>query len=320
MHVLVTGAFGNIGSHTAAEVLRQGHRLRCFDLPSRAARRQAARLRGSAEIFWGDIRDGAAVERAVRDVDAVLHLAAVIPPGTDENVAQARAVNVVGTGHVVDACRTQPRPPRLLFTSSFDVYGNTVARLPPRSVGDPVQATDAYTEHKLAAEALVRAAPFDWCIFRLSDVPIIGLRRPHPIMFEIGLHNRIEAMHPDDAARALVGALAVDAVWGRELLVGGGPRCQVTYREYLHRLCMAMGIDPPPDHAFSSADYVTDWLDTAESERLLRYQRHSFDDIVAEVAACLGWRRLFVPLARPFLRRWLLSMSRHARGAVTTED
>ena len=71
----------------------------------------------------------------------------------------------------------------------------------------------------------------------------------------------------------------------------------------------AMGMEPLPDEAFSTKDYVTDWLDTEESERLLRYQRRSFDDIVRDVAACLGWRRALVPLASPLVRRSVLELS-----------
>ena len=67
---------------------------------------------------------------------------------------------------------------------------------PPRMIDDPLRATDPYTTHKIECEKLVRESGLGWCIFRFTDVPIIGLRDPHPIMFEIGLHNRIEALHP----------------------------------------------------------------------------------------------------------------------------
>ncbi|WP_455381865.1 hypothetical protein, partial [Salinispira pacifica] len=56
MKVLLTGSFGNIGSHAVSAILQAGHRLRCFDLPSpahdRAARRameEASRVDGAAD-------------------------------------------------------------------------------------------------------------------------------------------------------------------------------------------------------------------------------------------------------------------------------
>ncbi len=317
MKVLLTGATGNIGGHTIPELIRQGHRVRCFCRDAPDHRRRAREWPPPVEIAWGDVRDPGAVARAVSGVQAVVHLAGVIPPRSEEEPDRAREVNVDGTRNVVSACLGQPTPPRLLFASTFDVHGHTLRNPPPRHVDDPLVATDAYTAHKIACEALVRESGLTWCIFRLSDVPILGIRDPHPIMFEIGLDNRIEALHADDAALAIANALRVDEVWGRVLFVGGGPSCQLTYREYLARLLAAMGIDPLPEEAFSRAEYATDWIDTEESQRLLRYQRHGFDDIAAAIAASLGWKRHLLPLARPLARSAILRLSpyhrRHAR-------
>jgi nucleoside-diphosphate-sugar epimerase len=313
VHVLLTGPFGNIGSHTLPELVRQGHTVRCFARDTAANRRRARGLPAAAEVAWGDIRDAAAVADATAGVDAVVHLAAIIPPASEERPEEARAVNVDGTRNVIAACQGRSRPPRLLFTSTFDVHGHTLRKPPPRHVDDPLVATDGYTADKIACEHLVRDTGLTWCILRLADVPILGIREPHPIMFEIGLDNRIETLHADDAALAIVTALRTTQVWGRILFVGGGPTCQVTYREYLARLLAAMGIDPLPEEAFSTKEYATDWLDTEESQRLLAYQRHSFDDIAAAVAASLGWKRRLMPLAGPFARGALLALSPYYR-------
>lgn len=253
--------------------------------------------------FAGDVTRPADVTAAVRGVHTVVHLAAVIPPGSDADPTKARAVNVDGTANVIAACEAQPDPPRLLFTSTFDVHGHTLHRPPPRRADDPVEATDPYTAHKIECERMIRASGLDWAIFRLVDVPVLGPRAPHPIMFEIGLDNRIEAIHADDVALAIANALETQAVWGRVLFIGGGPSCQLSYREYLTRLLAAIGIKPLPDKAFSDKEYATDWVDSTESETLLRYQRHSFDDIAAAMAAGLGWRRWFAPLGRPAMLR-----------------
>ncbi len=70
-----------------------------------------------------------------------------------------------------------------------------------------------------------------------------------------------------------------------------------------------MGIGMLPEEAFSQKEYCTDWLDTEESQRLFQYQRHTFNQIVQEIAATLGWRKFFVPLMRPFVRRSILNLS-----------
>ena len=314
MKVLVTGATGNIGSHAVPELLRQGHAVRAFVRDSAQGRRRARALPRGVEAVPGDVLDPSALRRAAAGVDAVVHLAAVIPPGSDGDPEHAREVNVEGTRNAVAACRAQPRRPRLLFSSTFDVHGHTLSRPPPRRVTDPLVATDGYTAAKIEAEGIVRESGLEWCIFRLSDVPVLGVRDPHPIMFEIGLRNRIEALHADDAALAIANALATPGAWGRVLLVGGGPGCQLTYGEYLRRLLAAMGMDMLPAEAFADKEYATDWIDTEESQRLLRYQRHSFDDIAEAIAASLGWKRHLVPLARTAAQAAMLKLSPYWKG------
>jgi nucleoside-diphosphate-sugar epimerase len=307
--VLVTGATGNIGSHTVPELVRRGHQVRCLTRLSTVNRRWAQQQGPGVEVSWGDVTDTDVVRRAAEGVEMVVHLAAVIPPAADDRPEPARQVNVDGTAHVVAACRAQPQPPALLFSSTFDVHGHTLHKTPPRRVDDPLVATDPYTAHKIDGERLVRESGLRWSILRLADVPILGIRDPHPIMFEIGLQNRIEALHADDAGLAIANALETPEVWGRVLFVGGGPSCQLTYREYLTRMLAAMGVEPLPDEAFSDKVYATDWIDTEESQRLLRYQRHTFDDITEAVAASLGWKRRLVPVASPLARAALLRLS-----------
>lgn len=311
MHILLTGPFGNLGRYTVRELLAQGHTVRCFDLRTPQTLRAAREFGDRIEIVWGDLRDADALRAAVSGVDAVIHLAAIIPPLSNEQPDLARDVNINGTRLLLQACNRLRKKPRFLFASTFDLFGYTQKKKPPRKVSDPIQVTDVYTETKAAGEKMVIQSKLDWLIFRLADMPIIGLRAAHPIMYEIGLHNRIEALHPADAALAIANALKLDDLWkqGKTLLIGGGPRCQVTYGQYLGKILEAMGVGMLPESAFSGKDYVTDWLDTRESERLLKYQRHSFDDVVREIAAQLSWRRPFIPLARPFARRAMLKLS-----------
>jgi UDP-glucose 4-epimerase len=314
MKILLTGATGNVGSHTLPELVGRGHEVRCLLRLSNANRRFASARGAGVEVRWGDLTDAEAVRGAAEGTDTVVHLAGVIPPTSDDRPELARQVNVDGTANVVAACLAQPTPPSLLFSSTFDVHGHTLHKNPPRRVDDPLEATDPYTSHKIEAERLVRGSGLRWSILRLSDVPILGVRDPHPIMFEIGLRNRMESLHADDAGLAIANALETPEVWGRVLFVGGGPSCQTTYREYLTRLLGAMGVDPLPDEAFSDKVYATDWIDTEESQRLLRYQRHTFDDIAEAVARSLGWKRRLVPLASPLARASLLRLSPYWRA------
>jgi UDP-glucose 4-epimerase len=307
MHVLLTGPFGNIGSHTIAELLRQGHQVRAFDLRTPRTEKVAQRFGSQIEVRWGDIRNTTDVQSAVAGVDAIMHLAAVIPPVSVEQPELAEQVNVGGTRNLIRAAQAEAKPPKFLFASSFDLFGHTQDQPPPRRVTDPVQATDDYSAHKIAGEALIKQSGLEWIITRFCDIP--DVKDPHPIMFEIPLDQRFEVIHGDDVALAIVNALKTPELWRQIVLIGGGATCQVRYRDYLFGMLEALGIGPLPEEAFTDKVYCTDWLDSAFSQQHWQYQRHSFEEIVADIAREVGWKRHFVGLARPIVRRNILKMS-----------
>ena len=309
MKILLTGAFGNLGMSTLEELLRQGHQVRCFVSRRPVHQRTARRFADKIELIQGDMRQPADLAEAVQDQEAILHLAYMLPPQSEEQPDLAHAINVDGTRHLLDASYSLPHPPRFLFASSFDVYGHTQHQSPPRTVNDPVQATDHYSSHKIACEEMVKTSGLPWAIFRFADIPPLGLRSPHPIMFRIPLTTRFEVIHPDDAGLALANGMRCEEIWGKVLLIGGGPRCQIRYRDYLGRMLDLMGIGMLPERAFGTEPYCTDWLDTEESQRLLNYQRSSFDDIMQHLTRIVGYKRRLAALTRPAARWYLLRMS-----------
>ncbi len=309
MKVLFTGAFGNIGSYALAELVRLGHEVRVLEARTPANERKAKRFNGQIELVWGDIRRLDDIQPHVRDRDVVIHMAYIIPPQSEENIALAESVNVPGTRNIIAACQHAPRPPKLLFTSSGEVFGRTTHKAPPRTPDEPLSETSYYTRHKIASEQLVRESGLSWMIIRFAGVMAISLARTHPLMFEIPLNNRFEVTHPADAGTAVARAIAQDSLWGKVVLVGGGPRCQMTYGDFLGGMLTALGVGPLPPEAFTDRPYPGDWFDTTESQALLDYQQHTFEDIQREIIALLGWRRHIMPFVRPLARRAILNLS-----------
>lgn len=307
MHVLLTGPFGNIGSHVTAELIRQGHHVRAFELRTPRTEKVARRFGNQIEVRWGDIRNADEVKAAVEGQDVIVHLAAVIPPFSNEQPELAEQVNVGGTRHLIEAAQAQANAPKFFFASSFDVFGHTADQPPPRRVNDPVQATDDYSAHKIAGEALIKQSGLEYVVARFSDVP--DVKQPHPIMFAIPLDQRFEVIHGDDIALAIANTLKTAEVWGQTILIGGGPRCQIRYRDYLFGMLEALGIGPLPEEAFGQPLYCTDWLDTEYSQQVLQYQRHTADEIIQDIARELGWKRYLAGLSRPIVRRNILKMS-----------
>lgn len=312
--VLVTGAFGTIGRWVLREMRRQGHEVSAFELDTPKGRK-AARDFPAVRAVWGDLRDAASVEAAVRGHDYVVHMAFILTPATELDPKGAEAVNVGGTQAVLDACLAQPARPRLLFCSSVEVFGKNRHLPGPRRITDPVQATSVYTTQKIACEELVRASGLDHAIVRFGAVIDIALTNAHALMFEFPVDVRFEVLHPADAAVAVTNALSKEEVWGRGalLLLGGGASCQTTYGAFLDSMMTTLGVGALPHEAFTLADYPSDWLDTEESQRLLQFQRHSLDDIRGQVDALLGWRKAVLPLVRPMVRRSILAKSPYYR-------
>jgi len=314
MKVLLTGAFGNIGMSVMAELLRHGHQVRCFDLKTKANIRTARRIKREAESVLGDLRHPEDLAIAVKDQDVVLHLAFVIPRlsatgvNSEEEPEWAREINVGGTQNLIWAIQSQPRPAKLLFTSSFHIYGNTQDQPPPRTVADPPQPIEHYAQHKVECEQLVKTSGLEWAIFRLAAALPVRLVLD-PGMFDVALDNRIEFIHTKDVGLAIANALETEEAWGRIWHIGGGPKCQLYQRELVEGVLKAVGIGMLPEEAFPSEPYPTDWLDTTESQRVLKFQRYTLKDYVQDIKAKLGFRRYFIKMFCPIIRAWLLSKS-----------
>ena len=314
MKVAITGAFGNIGSNTISQLAVAGHQITAFDVDTRANRKAARRQSFEATIIWGDIRDADAVSEAVRGQDVVIHLAGIIPPNSERQPHLAQDINVQGARNIIESITSEAPDAKLLFASTCSLFGQTQHLEPPRTVSDPVNPTDHYTRHKAECEQMIRDSSLTWCIFRLGAVLPLKHSSPDPIMFEVPPYNRIEYLHTYDAGLAFSNAATNDEVWGRTLLVGGGPTCQIHQRYALNSTLDAMGIGMLPEEAFSDVPFYTDWMDTSESQRILQYQRHSFDDYVEDMKNAAGIQPRLARIFRPLVRQMMLRKSAYLRN------
>lgn len=312
--ILLTGAFGNVGVSTLRALVGRGHMLRCFDLPTPASRAAAEEFRNvaSIDIQWGDIRNKEDVAKAVAGMEVVLHIAGIIPPLSEKNPDLAKAVNVEGTRNLIEAMEKAGKasePLRLVFCSSISVLGRNRDRSRLASANEPLAPSDHYSHHKVECEFLIRGSGLKWCILRLGAVPPVRIDQFDPIMFEIALDGQVEFVHTADVGLALANAAESGDIWGRVLFIAGGKRCQMLYREFFTKTLETAGIGMLPESAFGPNRFYTDWMDTTESQALLQYQRHTFDDYLGGISALLSWRKPLIGLFRPLIRRVLLRKS-----------
>ena len=103
--VLVTGAFGLVGTATVERLAADGRRVVATDLDIEPNRKAAANLPAGVEVRYADLTDPAAVDALITGVApaAIIHLAAVIAPHCYSRHALAEKVNIGGTANLVDA-------------------------------------------------------------------------------------------------------------------------------------------------------------------------------------------------------------------------
>lgn len=141
--ILVTGGAGFIGSHLARELLSGGYHVRVLDSLEpqvHPARERPAYLDPQVELVVGDVRDGQAVRRALRGVDAVCHLAAAVGVGQSMyEIERYTSVNDGGTAVLLEALADSDVQ-RLLVASSMSIYGEGLV-CGPQGRSDPPERT-----------------------------------------------------------------------------------------------------------------------------------------------------------------------------------
>jgi len=309
--VLVTGACGNIGANVVDLLAQRGYAVRAVDLDTPAGRKAASRWGERVEMRFGNICNESLVRETVEGVDHVVHLAAMVPPGTDVDQAAGYAVNVVATRSIIAACEAQPSPPRLTFTSTAAIWGHNDQVDGPRRADEEISPSDNYSRQKAECEAMLRASTLDTVIFRIAMTPPVAPGALSPFVFDMHPDMRVEFTHPKDQALAIVNSLVVDEITGRTLCLGGGEHNRYRYREFMNMAFGAMGIPPLPRSAFGDALFLTDWVDSEESQAILDYQRRDAAQYFEEVSAELGPARHLMKYIGPTLTPVILAHSRH---------
>ena len=304
MRVLITGAFGNLGLMCVDQALDMGFHVVCFDLDTAANRKLAQAYVGKIEACFGDIRDERLIAHLVDGVDAIIHNASVLPPITEDSPKLAREINVDACKGLIDQAMKQQRQPVFIFPSSVTVFGMPDRVDVRKTAEDPVHPTDNYTHHKLEIENYLQENSLPFVVLRVGvsvDARTIATdRATFKKLLSVRADNPVEYVHPKDVAYAMCKAVSATEVSRQVLLIGGGPDCQLSQRQFLSAAFNSLGLKLPSSVHGENAFY-THWMDTEFAQMHLQYQRHSFNDYVKEMDARLGViRRLLWPL-RPLL-------------------
>ena len=198
--VLVTGADGFIGSHMVEELVRKGYSVRAFSyynsfntwgwldtLPKEKL--------DQIEVFTGDIRDPNGVREAMKGVDGVFHLAALIAIPFSYHSPDAYVdTNIKGTLNVLQAAK-ELNVERVLITSTSEVYGT--AKYVPIDENHPFQGQSPYSATKIGADRLAES------FYRSFDLPV-SIVRP------------FNTFGPRQSARAVIPTIITQLLGGRQ--------------------------------------------------------------------------------------------------------
>lgn len=197
--VLVTGADGFIGSHMVETLLDRGYSVRAFvfynsfntwgwlDTFPKDKRDQI-------EIFQGDVRDPNGVREAMKGVDAVFHLAALIAiPFSYHSPDTYVDTNIKGTLNVLQAARELGT--RVLVTSTSEVYGT--AQYVPIDEKHPYQGQSPYSATKIGADRLAES------FYRSFGLPVTIVRP-------------FNTYGPRQSARAVIPTIITQLLDGKE--------------------------------------------------------------------------------------------------------
>lgn len=184
MKILVTGATGRIGHHLVDELLEREHQVRALVMPEDPFKDRIAKP--GVEIMNGSLTDRQSLETAVKDVDAVYHLGALLPQKrTSDEIFE---VNIRGTYNMLEAVRPHAdRIQRFVFASTDATYWNAKgARYLPIDETHPRAPDNTYGMSKVLGEDMC------WNYMRQCGLPVaiprFGLTmEPHELLDPDGI-------------------------------------------------------------------------------------------------------------------------------------
>lgn len=259
--ILVTGADGFIGSHLTEALVRAGYETRAFVMYNSRNSwgwldRPASDVNGNFEVVAGDIRDPYGVANAMKDCDAVLHLAALIAiPYSYHSPDSFVATNVSGTLNVLQAARRLGTE-RVISTSTSETYGT--AQFVPITEEHPVNCQSPYAATKVAADQLALSfqKSFGTPVAVLRPFNTYGPRQSaraviSTIISQIAAGERkikLGALSPTrdftfvhDTAQGFIKAMECDACVGEATNIGSG--FEISIKDTAALIAEVMGVE-----------------------------------------------------------------------------
>lgn len=167
--ILITGGAGYIGCVLTRKLVEIGFKVRVFDSLIFGKDGLSDLIsNGSIELFVDDIRNQSALHNAIKNVDCVIHLAAIVGESLCSKIPQAaKQINEIGTKKLVEVCK-KDGVERFIFASTCSNYGSSSTMVNENTV---VQPFSLYSETKINSEYFIlnsKTDDFEPCVLRFA--------------------------------------------------------------------------------------------------------------------------------------------------------
>ena len=335
--IIVTGAFGNVGANVIRELQKTDTEILAIDLKTKQNLKTYNDLRKSCvfNVKWLDLTNSEGVKDALFDFepDAVIHVAAILPPLAYVNPKLARNVNANATKLLIDTAMQLKKMPKFVFASSYSVHGPfSPEENAPLLTGDaPVSPQDNYAKYKVECEEMIKKSQLPWVIVRLCAVlnhlPA-NMKIDDSLMkltFSTPLKRKTHAIDSRDVGLALANAALRD-ISNRIFDIGGNDSWKLIGSTLMSNALAVTGLGMLPEKAFRNPDparkedwYYEYWVDTEESHKELEYQRYSYSDHLRDAKKEASLSRYLIKLVSPLAWRILVNKSPY-RNRTTEYD
>lgn len=313
-NILLTGASGTVGFEVLKQLVEKDHyKITAFDIRNKNSEKKFSLIKGDFEIVYGDISSKNDVEKISKNKDAVIHLAAIIPPLADEKPELAEKVNVKGTENLILALENNSPDTFFIYSSSISVYGDRIEN-PDISVNDPLIPSegDEYAFTKIKTEQLIQNSKLNWTIFRLAA--IMGNHKISKLMFHMPLETSVEICTPEDTARAFVNAIEKqNALKSRVFNLGGGETCRLSYKDLLSESFRIFGMGKVdfPEKAFAEKNFhCGNYADGDDLEEILHFRKDDLEAYFRKVKSGVNPAvKIITKLVNPLVKKRLLKES-----------
>ena len=173
MKILITGAEGFLGSHLTERLASLNHKVKAFIMYNFQnslgyLEDCEPKLMKNIEIFQGDVRDNYCIRNAMKNCDAVIHLAALIGiPYSYNSPSSYIETNIKGTLNILQEAKDL-KIKRIIHTSTSEVYGS--GKFFPMTEDHPLNGQSPYAATKIGADQIAMS------FYRSFKTPVIILR------------------------------------------------------------------------------------------------------------------------------------------------